>query len=210
MVVLRRLEQAQAGVVVNQALAVEGVGLPVRDIGVIGESQGAVREGRRGGGVAHFRGQPDAVGQQVLDLVEFLRVVGEFREHAERLRQRAFLLGVEAAGQGQRADHPVPDLLRMRRGLGQVLPRDARLAAVEADDGGDPVIAAGHARVPAVVLEDGNLTDGVIPAAGMEQQLAQAAPGLGVPDREPGPVGKLLGLAGRGEGLPRTGPGRPG
>ena len=153
----------------------------------------------RGGRVADLGGQPDAVGQQILDFVEFFGVVGEPGQYLERLGQRALLFQALAAGQGQRADHAVADPLRVGGGGGQVRPGGGGLAAMEADHGGDAVIAAGHARILDDFLDDAYLGQGVVPAAGVEQQLAETAARLGPADHDAGPVGELLGLAGRGE-----------
>ena len=80
----------------------------MRDLGVVAELDSPVGEGLRCGLVADRGRQPDPVGQQVLDFVEFLSLVRESGQHVEGLGQLAFLLQGLAAGQGQRANHRLP------------------------------------------------------------------------------------------------------
>ncbi len=75
------------------------------------------------------------------------------------------MLGVQAAGERQRADDPVADPLGVRRGGGQVPPGGAGFTTVERDHGADTVIAAGYARVLAAVREGSHLGQGLVPAA---------------------------------------------
>ena len=85
---------------VEQAAAVQRVRLPVRDLRFGGERLGVAREGLRGAQVAGLGGEADGVGQQVLDLLEFFGVVVErLGQRGQRLRQRAVLLAVQAAGE---------------------------------------------------------------------------------------------------------------
>ena len=98
-----RGREQPGGIVLQQAAAVQRVRLPVRDLRFGGERGGLAREGLRGVQVAGLGRQPDGVGEQVLDLLEFLGTVGErIGQHGQRLRQRAVMLAVQAAGQGQR------------------------------------------------------------------------------------------------------------
>ena len=62
------------------------------------------RQGLRGAQVAGPGGEPDGVGQQVLDLLDFLVAVERVGQRGPRLGQRAVLLAVQAAGQRQQAD----------------------------------------------------------------------------------------------------------
>ena len=88
---------------VQQAAAVQRVRLPVRDLRFGGERGGVAREGLRGAQVAGLGGEADGVGKQVLDLLDFFGIAVErIRQRGQRLRQRAGLLAVQAAGQGQR------------------------------------------------------------------------------------------------------------
>ena len=97
----------------------------------------------RGVQVADARGQADSVGEQVLDLLEFLAIVGESGSQlGQGLRQLVAVLAVQAPGQGQRADHPVPDPLGVRGRSRQVPPGGDDVTAVESDSGGDPKVAA--------------------------------------------------------------------
>ncbi len=168
---------------VDQAPAVERVRLPVRDLRVIGQGCGPVREGPRGGRVADLGGQPDAVRQQILDLVEFFGIVREPGQHVERLGQRAFLLEGLAAGQGQRADHPVPDPLGVRGGGGQVT-RGAALVSPRWKQITAATPWSQQATPGSLVTSwsDAHLGQGVVPAAGVEQQLAESS-------TAPGPAG---------------------
>ena len=122
-------------------------------------------------------------------------------QHGQRLRQRAVLLAVQAAGQRQRADQPVADPLGVRVGRGQVAARRADLAAVEADHGGDAEIAAGRGGFLQVLGQGLHLGQRVVPPPGLEQQLAQGAVRLSQPDRRADLVGQVPGLPGRGQRL---------
>ena len=62
---------------VQQAVAIDRIRLPVRDLRYGGQSGGLAREGLRGAQVAGGGGQPDGVGQQVLDLLEFFGIAVE-------------------------------------------------------------------------------------------------------------------------------------
>ena len=172
----------------------------MRDLRVVGHGHRPVCEAPRGGRVTHLGRQPDAIGQQILDLVDFLGIIREPGQHVERVGQCAFLLKGLAAGQDQRADHPVSDPFGVWSGRSQVTAGRGSLATVEADHGSDAMVAACHAGVLGDFLNYAHFGEGVIPAAGMEEQLAETALRLGAPDHEAGPVGELLGLAGRGEG----------
>ena len=195
---------------IQQAAAVKRVRLPVRDLRSGGEGRGVAREDLRGVQVAGLRGEADGVSQQVLDLIELFCVVGEpGGQHGQRLRQRVGLLAVQAAGQGQRADHPVSDPLGMRDGGGEVAARRGDLAAMEADHGGDAEIAAGRDGLLQVLVQDLHLGQRIVPPPGVEEQLAQGAVRLapaGSPCR-PGPRG--AGPAGPRRRPRRTGRGRP-
>src|SRR5580692_8989763 len=98
---------------VQQATAVEGVRLPVWDLRSSGQGRGVTSEGLRDARVAGLHGEANAVGEQVLDLLdllELLAVVGKTGgQRGECLGQRVGLLVVETAGEGQRAEDPVPD-----------------------------------------------------------------------------------------------------
>ena len=60
------------------------------------------RQGLRGAQVAGLGGEADGVGEQVLDLLDFLALPSNASvSAATRLRQRAVLLAVQAAGQRQ-------------------------------------------------------------------------------------------------------------
>ena len=61
------------------------VRLAVRNLRVIGHGHGPVRESPRGGRLTYRGGQPDAVGQQILDLVDFLGIVREPGQDVECL-----------------------------------------------------------------------------------------------------------------------------
>ena len=159
-------------------------------------------QGLRGAQVAGADGEADGVGQQVLDLLEFLGVAVEpVGQRGQRLGQRALDLAVQAAGQGQRADEPVADPLGVRGGGGQVLPGLGGLAAVEADDGGDAEVAAGRPGFLEVLVHGRHLGQRVVPAPGLEQQLAEGAVRLGPPHRRADLAGQLPGLPGRGQRL---------
>ncbi len=130
---------------VQQPAAVQRVGLPVRDLRLGGERVGLAREGLHGPEVARLDAEAYGVGQQVLDLLEFLGIAVEtLGQRGHSLRQRAILLAVQAAGQGQRADEPVPEPLGVRARGRQVPAGRVGLAPVEADHGGDAEIAAGY------------------------------------------------------------------
>src|SRR6266571_5804523 len=58
-------------VVVPQAAAIQRVRLPVRDLRPLGQGRGVAGEIPRGAQVAGLGGEPDGVGEQVLDLIEF-------------------------------------------------------------------------------------------------------------------------------------------
>ena len=122
-------------------------------------------------------------------------------QRGQGLGQRALLLAVQAAGQGQRADEPVADPLGVRGGRGEVLPRLGGLAAVEADHGGDAEVAAGGAGFLQVLVQGRHLGQRVVPAPGLEQQLAQRAVRLRPPHRRADLAGQLPGLPGRGQRL---------
>ena len=62
---------------VEQAAAVQRVRLPVRDLRSGGEGFGVAGERLRGAQVAGLGGQADGVGQQVLDLFDFLGIAVE-------------------------------------------------------------------------------------------------------------------------------------
>ena len=97
---------------VQQAAAVERVRLPVRDLRFGGERGGVAREGVCGAQVAGLGGEADGVGQQVLDLLDFFGLAVEaIGQRGERLRQRAVMLAVQAAGEGEGANKPGPDRL---------------------------------------------------------------------------------------------------
>ena len=85
-IALRGGEQPGA-VVVEQAAAVQRVRLPVRDLRLGREGVGAAGERLRGAQVAGLGGQPDGVGQQVLDLLDFFGIA------VERIGQRGQRLG---------------------------------------------------------------------------------------------------------------------
>ena len=93
-----------------------GVRLPVRDLHVIGHGHGPLREGPCGRRVTGHHSQPDAVRQQILDLVKLFSVVRESGQHVERLGQRGILPEVQAARERQRANYPVPDPAGVRGG----------------------------------------------------------------------------------------------
>ena len=61
------------------------------------------------------------------------------------------------------------------------------------------MVAAGYAGVLGDFLNRAYFGQGVVPGAGVEQQLAERAVRLGPADRDADPVGEPLGLAGRGE-----------
>ena len=61
------------------------------------------------------------------------------------------------------------------------------------------MIAAGHTWVLADLLEDADLDQGLVPAAGVEQQLAETGVRLGPANHHADPVGEPLGPAGRRE-----------
>ena len=122
-------------------------------------------------------------------------------QRGQRLRQRAVLLAVQAAGQRQRADGPAPEPLGVRVGRGEVAARRAGLAAVEADHGGDAEIAAGHAGFVQVLGQGAHLGQRVVPAPRLEEQLAQGAVRLSQPERRADLVRELPGLPGRGQRL---------
>ena len=61
------------------------------------------------------------------------------------------------------------------------------------------MVAAGHAGVLGDFLNHAYLGQGVVPGAGVEQQLTERAVRLGPADYDPDPVGEPLGLAGRGD-----------
>jgi hypothetical protein len=83
---------------VEQATAVEGVRLPMRDLRSGGKGRSVVREGLRSAEVAGVCRDADGIRQQVFDLVEFFDVVGEpGGQHGQRLRHRAGLPRVEPA-----------------------------------------------------------------------------------------------------------------
>ena len=87
---------------VQQAAAVQRVRLPVRDLRFGGERGGLARQGLRGAHVAGLGGEADGVGKQVLDLLDFFgTAVERIRQRGQRLRQRAVMLAVQAAGQRQ-------------------------------------------------------------------------------------------------------------
>ena len=139
------------------------------------------RESLRGANVADLHGQAHGVGKQVLDLLELLRVLGEpGGQNRKRVRQQAGLLQVQASGQCQRPDHPVPDPLGTRRRGSQVTARRGEIAAMEADDGGDAEIAAGS-----TVFRQGqglHLSHHIVPSPGVEGQLVQCGLRLRHPD----------------------------
>ena len=79
--------------------------------------------------------------------------------------------------------------------------RRADLAAMEADHGGDAEIAAGRGGFLQVLGQALHLGQRVVPAPGLEEQLAQGAVRLRQPDRRADLVGELPRLPGRGQGL---------
>ena len=114
---------------VQQAAAIQRVRLPVRDLRLGGERGGLAREGLRGAQVAGLGGEADGVGQQVLDLLDFFCIVAErVRQRGQRLRQRAVMLAVQAAGQRQRARSAGARAARRagRRRRGGAAPRRSR------------------------------------------------------------------------------------
>ena len=146
-------------------------------------------------------GQPDGVGQQVLDLLDFLIAVERVGQRGLRLVQRAVLLAVQTAGQRQRPDRPAPEPLGVRVGRGEVAARRASVAAVEADDGGDAEITAGHAGFVQVLGQGAHLGQRVVPASCLEEQLGQGAVRLSQPEHRADLVRELPGLPGRGQRL---------
>ena len=129
---------------VQQAAAVERVRLPMRDLRFGRERGGLARESLRGAQVAGLGGEADGVGKQVLDLLDFFCIAAErIRQRGQRLRQRAIMLAVQAAGECQRGNKAVSEPLEVRGGRGEVAARRTDVAAMEADHGGDAEIAAG-------------------------------------------------------------------
>ena len=104
---------------------------------------------------------------------------------------------------------PVPDPFGVRDGRGEMAAGRLDVAAVEADHGRDAELAAGRAGLLQVLGHDGHLGQRVVPAPGLEQQLAQGTVGLGQPERRADLVREVPCLPGRGEGAARTGPGSP-
>ena len=80
--------QQLGGIVVQQAAAVPGIRLPVRDLRIGDQRRGLAGEGSRGVNVADLHGETHGVDEQVLDLFEFLAVVGKpGRQRGKRLGQ---------------------------------------------------------------------------------------------------------------------------
>ena len=147
--------QQLGGIVVQQAAAVPGIRLPVRDLRIGGQRRGLAGEGSRGANVADLHGETHGVGEQVLDLIEFLAVVGKpGGQRGKRVGQRVRMLVVEAAGERQRADDPVPDLPDVCLGGSEVTARRGEIAAMEADHGGDAEVAARRGGLLQVIVED--------------------------------------------------------
>src|ERR1700691_5449703 len=95
----------------------EGVRLPVRNLRSSGQGRSVTSEGLRDARVAGLHGEADAVSEQVLDLIELLVVVGKpGSQRGKCIGQRVSMLVVEAAGERQRAEDPVPDLPDARFG----------------------------------------------------------------------------------------------
>ena len=140
---------------IEQAAAIQRVRLPVRDLRFGGERGCLARAGLRGAQVAGLGGEADGVGKQVLDLLDlFCIAVERVRQRGQRLRRCAVMLTVQAAGEGQGADEPVPDPLGVRGGSGEAAARRGDVAAMEADHGGDAEIAAGCGGFLQVLRQD--------------------------------------------------------
>ena len=75
-ITLRGREQA-GGVVVQQAVAIDRIRLPVRDLRSGGQGGGLACEGLRGAGSSVAVASADGVGQQVLDFLEFFGIAVE-------------------------------------------------------------------------------------------------------------------------------------
>ena len=93
---------------VKQAATIQLGRLPVRDLRSSREGNSLTGEGARRIQVTDLHTEADTLAQQVLHLfgVHEPSAVGQ---RGQRLRQRAVMLTVQAAGQRQRADKPMSE-----------------------------------------------------------------------------------------------------
>ena len=101
---------------IEQALAVQRVRLPVRNLRALGELGGLAREGLGQLQVAGPGGETDDVGEEVLELDLLRDLVERARQGGERLRKRAGVLVIQAVGERQLRDETVPEPVGMRSG----------------------------------------------------------------------------------------------
>ena len=125
---------------VQQAAAIQRVRQIVRDPRRGRVRGGAARNGLRSAQIAELDGEADAVGHQILELLELFGVTAErISQHGQRLRLGTIMLTLHAASERQGGNKPVAAKLRsVGSGGGQVAPRRGDLATMEPDNGGVP------------------------------------------------------------------------
>src|SRR6266568_8875203 len=108
---------------------------------------------------------------------------------------------VQAAGECEWRNKPGSEPVGVRDGGGEVAPGRAGLAAMEADQGGDTEIAAGHPWSFQVLGQDLDPGQRVLPSPRLVEQFAENAVRLSQPERRADLAGQVPRLPGHGQRL---------